>query len=98
MIMGITGMTGVICLKGNRHFRIIDADDTFKSEPKKRWLVYRHSDRASLQMIAELGVLCVIVFVVMTVVKPVDRYFTDTGIAPSRKDRGSTWKPYNVWF
>lgn len=75
MIMGITGMTGVICLKGNRHFRIIDADDTFKSEPKKRWLVYRHSDRASLQMIAEIGVLCVIVFVVMTVVKPVDRYF-----------------------
>lgn len=75
MIMGIAGMTGVICLKGNRHFRIIDAEDTFKSEPKKRRLIYRHSDRASLQLIAEIGVLCVMVFVVMTVVKPVERYY-----------------------
>lgn len=75
MLMGIAGMSGVICLKGNRHYRITDTDATFRSEKKKRRLIYRHSDRASLQLIGELAVVCVLVFVAVAVVKPVDSYY-----------------------
>lgn len=75
MLMGIAGLIGIICLKGNGHFRITDAEATFRSEFRKRKMVYRHSDRASLQLIVEITVLCVLVFVVTAVVKPSDRYY-----------------------
>ena len=75
MLMGIAGLIGIICLKGNGHYRITDAEATFRSEFRKRKMVYRHSDRVSLQLIVEITVLCVLVFVVMTVVKPSDRYY-----------------------
>lgn len=74
MIMGIAGMVGVICLKGNRRFRIMDTDSTFESNLKKRRLVYRHSDRASLQLVAEVLVVCAIVFALAAVIKPINSY------------------------
>ena len=52
MFMVSTGLLGVICLKGNGHFRITDKDSTFEYDEKKRRFSYRHSDRASLQLAA----------------------------------------------
>lgn len=74
MFMVSTGLLGVICLKGNGHFRITDKDSTFEYDEKKRRFSYRHSDRASLQLAAGVAAVCILVGSAVILVKPQQTY------------------------
>ena len=74
MFMVSTGLLGVICLKGNGHFRITDKDSTFEYDEKKRRFSYRHSDRASLQLAVGVAAVCILVGSAVILVKPQQTY------------------------
>lgn len=72
MITG--GLLGVICLKGNGHFRITDNDDTFMYDRKRRRMTYRHSDKASLGVVGWITGLCIIVTLIVMMFVPLSAY------------------------
>lgn len=75
MLMVAAGLLGVICLNGNGHFRITDRDDTFDYDVKRRRLSYRHSDRASLQMLECVAAVCVLVAGIVMTVRPLESFY-----------------------
>lgn len=74
VFMVIAGLIGVICLNGNGHYRITDAESTFQYDEKRQRLSYRHSDRASFQLTACIMIVSVIVGGVIMILKPADSF------------------------
>lgn len=74
LFMISSGLLGVICLKGNGHFRITDNDNTFEYDSRRHKLVYRHSDRASLQLVACVIIACIVVGSMIMILKPIESY------------------------
>ena len=74
VFMVIAGLIGVICLNGNGHYRITDAESTFQYDEKRHRLSYRHSDRASFQLTACIMIVSVIIGGVIMILKPADSF------------------------
>lgn len=74
VFMVIAGLIGVICLNGNGHYRITDAESTFQYDEKRQRLSYRHSDRASFQLTACIMIVSVIIGGVIMILKPADSF------------------------
>lgn len=74
MFMVIAGLVGVICLNGNGHYRITDAESIFQYDGKKHRMSYRHSDRASFQLTMCIMLVSVAIGGVIMVVKPADGF------------------------
>ena len=74
VFMVIAGLIGVICLNGNGHYRITDAESTFRYDGKKHRLSYRHSDRASFQLTVCIMIVSVIIGGVIMILKPADSF------------------------
>lgn len=74
VFMVIAGLIGVICLNGNGHYRITDAESTFRYDGKKHRLSYRHSDRASFQLTVCIMIVSVIIGGVIMILKPAESF------------------------
>lgn len=86
VFMVIAGLIGVICLNGNGHYRITDAESTFQYDEKRHRLSYRHSDRASFQLTACIMIVSVIIGGVIMILKPADSFYTDIKIVQLRTE------------
>lgn len=74
VIMTASGLMGIICLKGNGHYRIVDKIDTFEKQEKKNRLSYRHSDKASLQLVLWTCLIVSIITCIVMFVSPLGSY------------------------
>lgn len=75
LFMVSAGILGVICLNGNGHYKITDNDDTFDYDRKKHRLIYRHSDRASRQLVLWTLGICAFAGGIVMAVRPMDSFY-----------------------
>ncbi len=86
LFMMASGLFGVICLNGNGHYKITDKDSTFYYDARHHRLDYRHSDRASVQLVACVAMVCVVVVSIVMIIRPVKSFayrYKDSSIKKS---------------